>query len=104
MKPPTRTWQGEEFICARCDSTDMLNCPVCRAVIISDPVVLRDLESERGIVCHVRCRATRWLWSPAGRRINFVADWIIGLSGLAIALSLWAAAVVFVGRIILKVF
>lgn len=104
MTPPTRTWNGEAFICDRCHSTDMFNCPVCRAVTLSDPVVLRELESERGKLYHVRCRFVRWRWSPSGRPFRIVSDWIIGLSCLALALLIWELAVVFFGQIILKCF
>lgn len=104
MTPATRTWSGEAFICDRCHSTDLLNCPVCRAVTISDTVVLRELELERGKLYHIRCRFVRWRWSPAGRHFRIATDWIVGLSCIAAALALWGLAVVFFGRIILKVF
>jgi hypothetical protein len=101
MKPPTRTWRGEIFICDRCDSLDA-DCPVCRAAKIRNPYRVQAIERKRGELYHFQCRLVRWLWSPAGRHVNNAADNIIRLSGLAMALSLAMCLVITVGRFLIN--
>ena len=101
MKPPTRTWRGELFICDRCDSLDA-SCPICRAAIIRNPHRVQAIERKRGYLYHLQCRLVRWLWSPAGRSLNHAADTLIRLSGLAMAMSLAMCLVVAVGRFLIS--
>lgn len=84
--------------CKRCRGGAPLTCPVCRGRL--DPVVLRSLEKQRGIVYHQFCRAVRWLWSPAGRWARFGID----LATLLLTLVLFGGATVWLGILIRQAF
>lgn len=101
MKPPTRTWRGEHFICDRCNSLDS-SCPVCRAAIIRNPIRVQAIERKRGELYHFQCRIVRWLWSPAGRPLNHAADLFIRISGLAASMAVAMAIVITAGRFLIS--
>lgn len=101
--PMVKTYNGETFICHRCDSLSAADCPVCHAAML-DPYDLKVMESDRGIWYARRCEAIRWLWSPAGSAFRWAIDIITLVSMIGLGMLACIAVGTALGRLLIRFF